>query len=160
MNAGAARATGDVLLFLHADTRVPPNYVGHIAQTLSRPGVVAGAFTFRTDGGGPTMRFIEWQVARRCRLWQLPYGDQGLFMRADVFRAAGGFPVMPVMEDYELVRRLRSAGTITTCHAEAHTSARTWRRRGVWRTTLMHAAIVAAYRLGVSPATLVKWRTR
>ena len=160
MNAGAGAASGEVLLFLHADTLVPEGYPAHIGRALARPGAVAGAFAFTFDLAGPAPPRIEWGTNLRARRLQLPYGDQGLFLRAELFRELGGFPDLPIMEDYELVRRLGRRGRIAITPAAARTSARRWRRMGWWRPTLMNALIILGYRLGVSPVRLARWYRR
>jgi rSAM/selenodomain-associated transferase 2 len=159
MNAGASAARGATLLFLHADTIVPSRYDQWIARALASARVVAGAFTLRIDGEGRGLRFIERGVAWRSRVLQLPYGDQALFLRADTFRAAGGFPPLPVLEDYELIRRLRRRGRIVVVPAAVLTSARRWRAGGVRRTTLRNLACLLAYHAGVAPERIARWRS-
>ncbi len=157
-NAGARAAAGDTLLFLHADTVLPPDFPRHVAETLARQGVAAGAFQFRLDEGGFLMAMVEWMVKRRCRLFGLPYGDQAIFVRREVFEKAGGFPNAPILEDYELVRRLQRLGRIAIAEADAVTSARRWRRLGVLRTTWSNQLCLLAYRLEVSPERIARWR--
>jgi hypothetical protein len=157
MNRGAAAATGEFLLFLHADTLLPPNYPELVRATLAGDGVVAGAFEFKIADDFPGRGVIERGTNRRARNRQLPYGDQGLFVRREVFERVGGFPEQPIMEDYEFVRRLRRLGTIVIAPAPAITSGRRWRRRGAVVTTLINQLIVLGYRLGVAPARLARW---
>ncbi len=157
MNAGAAIARGEILLFLHADTQLPPDFARLVCETLSCPGVVAGAFRLRINSPRPSLRAIEALANFRSNLMQAPYGDQALFLRADCFRAAGGFPEMPIMEDFEFMRRLRSRGRISIAPATALTSGRRWERLGVLRTTLVNQAIILAYLLGVAPERLARW---
>jgi len=154
MNAGAAEATGDVLLFLHADTRLPDGYKRHIEETLSGPGVVAGAFRLSIDSPGLALRIIERLANFRSRRMGLPYGDQGIFLRKRAFDEAGGFPELPIMEDYELMRRLKRRGRVALADAAAVTSARRWERLGVLRTTLINQLVIAGYILGVKPQRL------
>ncbi len=148
-NAGVKRAGGKVLLFLHADTRVPANYVPLIFETLLPKGTVAGAFKFKTDGDGVLMRLVELNTNLRARLFQLPYGDQGLFMAKDTFEAAGRFPDTPIAEDLLLVRRLRLIGRIGIATKPAITSARRWHKLGVTRTTVINQVILAGILLGL-----------
>ena len=154
MNAGAAVARGKILLFLHADTLPPPGWEDEVRQALARPDAAAGAFTFRLDQRTAGLRFIELSVAWRCRLAAMPYGDQGLFMRRDDFKAVGGFPDLPIMEDCELVRRLKKRGRIIVSPAPATTSARRWRQRGILATTAFNSLVVVAFYLGCPPSLL------
>lgn len=158
MNAAAREASGEYLLFLHADTEPPANYVEIIQRTLRPPGIAAGAFAFRLREHVPGRRLIERCVAFRSRTRGLPYGDQGLFLRHSIFTALGGFPDWPVLEDVALVRRLRQIGKIITAAEPALTSSRRWQQRGVLRTFLRHQLILAGYAVGVSPQRLVQWR--
>lgn len=158
MNAGAAAASGQSLLFLHADTLAPPDFPGHIRGVLAQPGVVAGAFRLYIDADNPSLRAIEWCVNLRCRWLSLPYGDQGLFMRADTFHKLGGYPDLPVMEDYELVRRLGKLGQIRLAPASVKTSARRWLHQGIVCATMTNQACIIGYHLGVNPNRLAAWR--
>jgi uncharacterized protein len=160
MNAGARIATGEFLLFLHADTRLPPGYAETVRATLSLPGIAAGAFEFRLDATSPSLRFIERVANWRSRRLQLPYGDQAIFLRSSRFQAAGGFPDTTIMEDYELIVGLKKFGRIYTAPYPATTSARRWGKLGIWRATLLNEAVVVAYYLGVSPSGLLRLARR
>ncbi len=153
-NKGADRATGALLLFLHADTRPPAYFDIHIRHTLSQPGVSAGAFRFKTDSTASTMRLLEAIVNWRSTRRQLPYGDQGLFLTRKTFEQVGGFPPLPIMEDYALVRRLRTAGRLVTASAPAVTSARRWEQLGLVRTTLTNQLMIAGYHMQIPPHLL------
>ncbi len=157
MNAGAAGAAGEILLFLHADTLPPAGFVRRVRQTLALPHVVAGAFNLSINGRGISLRLIEWLVRRRSELFQLPYGDQAIFLKTDRFRSMGGFQDMPIMEDFEFVRRLRRQGRIVVLPEAASTSARRWRKLGVMRTTLINQAVIIGYFCKVSPTRLAGW---
>lgn len=156
MNAGAARATGNVLLFLHADTLLPGGYIKAASDALRQPKIVAGAFRFAIDGVFPGKRLIEWGTNLRSRLLQMPYGDQALFLRQSLFEELGGFADLPIMEDYELVSRLRQRGRVATVRREAITSGRRWRQAGLWRTTLTHQRVLVGYHLGWPVGRLAK----
>ncbi len=157
LNCGAAAATGEILLFLHADTRLPGGFDQAIRQTLAQPEVVAGAFHLAIDGPGWGLRWVEWGVNLRSRLFQLPYGDQGIFLRAEVFDKMGGFPDLPTMEDFELVGRLRRLGRVAIAPSAVVTSDRRWRTLGILRTTLANQVMIAGYLLGVDPQKLARW---
>ena len=160
LTLGASIATGDTLLFLHADTSLPWGFDDYVFRALEQPGVCAGAFRLLIDDEARSFRLIERMVNFRSRIRQMPYGDQAIFVRADVFREAGGFPDMPIMEDYALIRRLRRMGRIEIAPATVVTSARRWIKHGVWRTTLRNQIYIAAYWMGVPPARIARWRER
>jgi rSAM/selenodomain-associated transferase 2 len=155
MNFGAQVATGDILLFLHADTCLPPGFDGLVRAALSpdpqsaRKPPIAGAFLLKIDANAWNMRGVEWGVKWRSRVLQMPYGDQALFLRADTFHKIGGFPALPIMEDFELVRRLKRMGNIAIVSEPVVTSARRWLQRGVFATTLINQMVVLGYLLGV-----------
>lgn len=157
MNAGAEVASGEILLFLHADTHLPSDYATWVRQTLSRPQTAAGAFQLAIASQARSLRWVEFGVRLRSRWLGLPYGDQALFLRRETFVAAGGFPELPLMEDFALVRRLHRFGRIRIAPAPALTSARRWEQLGVWQTTALNQAIVTGYLLGVAPQTLADW---
>ena len=149
MNAGAAIATGEHLLFLHADTRLPEGYRHEIQRVLDTP-VACGAFPLEIDSPGVALRMIELGVAFRSRVLQMAYGDQALFFRSADFYGQNGFRQMAIMEDYELVARMRKTGIIGIANQPVKTSARRWIKKGILRTTLVNQLCVIAYRLGFS----------
>ncbi len=159
MNAGAAVATGDVLLFLHADTALPPEFTRHVAEAMARPNVIAGAFELGIDAPHRALRLIEAAVNRRSRLLGLPYGDQAIFLHAATFRRVGGYPEADAMEDFALIRRLRRCGRIEIVPASVSTSARRWLAGGIWRTTFLNQACIAAWMMGVPGWRIASWRT-
>ena len=155
MNAGAAIATGDHLLFLHADTRLPNGYRFEVERVLATP-VACGAFPLQIDAPGLALRMVESGVAFRSRLLQMPYGDQALFFRSADFYAQNGFKQMSIMEDYELVDRMRKTGRIGLTSKPVKTSARRWVKKGILRTTFVNQLCVVAYRLGFSDSTIAR----
>ena len=157
-NAGAQRATGAILLFLHSDTILPAGFADQVRSTLAKPGVSAGAFRFRLDAAGWKFRLVERIVALRCWLFRLPYGDQAIFVSTEMFERAGSFSDLPIMEDFDLIRRLRRLGRVELAEGAAVTSARRWSRLGVWRTTWTHQLCILGYYFRVSPKRLVRLR--
>jgi rSAM/selenodomain-associated transferase 2 len=157
MNAGARAATGELLLFLHADTRLPEGFEASIRQALSQNGTAAGAFRLRLDAPLLGLRLIECLANWRSRHLQMPYGDQGIFLRAELFHALGGFADLSIMEDFELMQRLRQRGRVVTLPLAVVSSARRWQSLGVWKTTLMNQAAIVAYCWGVEPSRIAGW---
>ncbi len=166
MNVGAKAATGEILLFLHADTVLPLGFEQMVRSTLQPPlekyktPPVAGAFTLQIDDSMPSLRSIERLVAWRSKWRQMPYGDQAIFLTAETFRSVGGFIEMPIMEDFDLIKRLQRLGRIEILAAPVITSARRWLQRGVWQTTLINQAIIIGYSIGISPTRLATWYCR
>lgn len=157
MNAGAAIATGDILLFLHADTQLPPGFDTLVRQALQSPDTIAGAFELQIDANLWGLRLIEKIVNLRSRFFSLPYGDQAIFLKATTFHDFGGFPDLPIMEDFELMLCLRRQGRITLVPSSVLTSGRRWQKLGVVKTTLINQLVVAGYFLGISPTQLRHW---
>jgi rSAM/selenodomain-associated transferase 2 len=160
MNAGAALATGDILLFLHADTHLPAEFDTLVRQGLQKPGTIAGAFELRIDAQRWGMRLVERVVNMRSRFLSMPYGDQAIFLKAAVFHEIGGFPNLPIMEDFELILSLKRQGRITIVSAPVLTSGRRWQKLGVVKTTLINQLIIAGYFLGIPPTQLADWYRR
>jgi rSAM/selenodomain-associated transferase 2 len=160
MNAGAMAATGDILLFLHADTRLPIRFDEMICTALQQPGIVAGAFKLRIDAPLLSLRWVELGVNLRSHFYQMPYGDQAIFLTKVVFQQIGGFPELPIMEDFELMRRLKRIGQIVIISTPVLTSARRWLQKGVFKTTLLNQIVIIAYLLGVSPERICGWYRR
>jgi rSAM/selenodomain-associated transferase 2/rSAM/selenodomain-associated transferase 1 len=156
MNAGAAQAAGNILLFLHADTLLPTHWLEIVSDTLRRSRVAGGAFRFRIAPDFSGKRFLECATNLRSHWLQKPYGDQALFVRRSLFEELGGFADLPIMEDYELVSRLKQHGRIVTVAASIQTSGRRWRRLGLLQTTLINTLVIAGYHLGVSPKSLAR----
>jgi rSAM/selenodomain-associated transferase 2 len=156
MNLGAAAATGDILLFLHGDSRLPLGFDRLIRQVMCRKEApIAGAFRLGIDAPQRSLRWVERGVNWRSQVCQMPYGDQGIFLSAKVFQEIGGFPDLPIMEDFELIRRLRQRGKISIVPQPVMTSARRWLQKGILKTTSINQLMVVGYLGGVSPARLV-----
>ena len=136
MNAGAARARGDVLVFLHADTRLPSDAVVHIQQAMTA-GSNWGRFDVTIDGRVAMLRVVGTLMNWRSRWTGIATGDQAIFVTRTVFESAGGYPDQPLMEDIELSRRLKHTGPPACLRQRVHTSGRRWEQRGVWRTILL-----------------------
>jgi len=158
MNSGASHATGEFLLFLHADTVPPAGFPEIISQALNRPGTSAGAFRFQLDDGIGASSLIEQLVHLRCKLFGTPYGDQGLFLRRCLFEKTGGFPDRPVLEDLGIIKRLRKRGVVRITREHAVTSSRRWRNGGTVRTFLKHQAMLAGFFLRVPVRLLARIR--
>jgi rSAM/selenodomain-associated transferase 2 len=156
MNHGARLASGEVLLFLHADVSLPRDVRVHVERALSDAGVVAGAFrTWHVADDGRRAPWLH-LADLRSRLSGLPYGDQALFLRQEVFERAGGFPDQPLMEDLELSRRLRRLGRIAIVPASVRVSGRRFLAHPI-RDTLLVNAFPLLYRLGVPAERLARF---
>ncbi len=156
-NAGARAAQGSILLFLHADTRLPEGFAAQIHAALARPGIVAGAFRFAIGATGWRFRLLEHGANWRAAWFGLPYGDQALFLPAARFQAMGGFREIALLEDLELMLRLRKMGRIVLLAIPALTSARRWQRLGLVRTTVANQLILLGFFYGISPERLARW---
>ncbi len=160
MNVGASNAKGVWLLFLHADTRLPAGWFEELQKISTDASVIGGSFRFQLDSPSRWARAIEYGVAARVRWFQLPYGDQALFARRNVFVAIGGYRELPVMEDVDVVRRLRRAGRLRYSALPAVTSARRWESDGWVRRSAENLVLVLLFFLGVSPERLAqRYRT-
>jgi rSAM/selenodomain-associated transferase 2 len=157
MNAGAAAATGAVLLFLHADTRLPEGAPQAIAAALADPEVVGGAFRLGIDSEDGFLRVVAAAANLRGRLTGVFYGDQGVFARREAFAALGGFPPLPIMEDVAFGRRLKRLGRVVLLRDRVATSARRWERENPLYTTLRNTVLVSLFLLGVAPERLARW---
>jgi rSAM/selenodomain-associated transferase 2 len=157
MNFGAARATGDALLFLHADCLLEPGCLVAATAALRRRGVVAGCFRMRVRATRRAYRLIDAAATARVRLTGIAYGDQGLFLWRETFDAAGSFPVVRLMEDVLLSLRLRRLGRVVVVPRTVHVSARRWERRGIVRQSLTNWALTALAAAGVHPDQLARF---
>ncbi len=151
-NAGAAASRGEALLFLHADTLLPPGWSEQVRAILSAEGVALGAFRLAIGGATVAERLIASGANWRSRWLAQPYGDQGLFLARASFEQLGGFRPLPIMEDWDLACPL-----VVLAPTAVTTSPRRWRRLGPVRTTLVNAVVLAGYRLGVPPHRLARF---
>ena len=157
MNAGAAAATGDVLLFLHADTHLPAGFEGAIARALGDLRVVGGRFDVVLDNPRWPFRLVAALMNLRSRLSGIFTGDQAIFVRRAAFEALGGYAAIPLMEDIELTRRLRRLGRVACLRQRVRTSARKWEKDGVARTILLMWTLRLLYFCGARPERLHRW---
>ncbi|HEV2985772.1 MAG TPA: TIGR04283 family arsenosugar biosynthesis glycosyltransferase [Vicinamibacterales bacterium] len=155
MNAGAAIARGEWLVFLHADTHLPAAWRDAIDRARADTRVGLGCFRFALDSPAAAARVIELGVRLRVRLFGLPYGDQALFVRREVFAELGGYSDVPIMEDVDLVRRLRARGRLFRASERAVTSARRWEEDGWVKRTARHLRLILRYFAGIHPERLV-----
>jgi rSAM/selenodomain-associated transferase 2 len=155
INAGAAQARGDSLLFLHADTRLPEDADRLIEQALAG-GNAWGRFDVRIEGRHPLLRVVAAMMNRRSRWTGIVTGDQAMFMRRSAFAAAGGFPLLPLMEDIALSKQLKKISPPACIAARAVTSGRRWESHGVWRTIVLMWWLRLCYWLGADPARLAR----
>lgn len=154
MNAGAQQANGDILLFLHADTRLPPDADRLISQALANGPHVWGRFDVRIAGQPRMLRVIAAFMNWRSRWSGMATGDQALFMTRAAFDAVGEFPVQPLMEDIEISKRLLKLSRPACLRARVVTSGRRWETQGVWRTVLLMWRLRLAYWRGAPPERL------
>ncbi len=158
MNRGAALARGDILIFLHADTRLPSGAFGFIDRALRDPARPAGAFDLSIANRRPVYRMLAGIASCRSRLTRIPYGDQAFFFRRDYFHAMGGFSDIPLMEDVEIMRRLKRRGAgIAIIDRPVTTSARRWEKEGIIKCTLRNWLLISLYLAGASPERLAKF---
>jgi len=157
MNTGAAAAQGDVLLFLHADTRLPPSAIGDVVLALDDPRYVGGRFDLRLDHSGIIFRLIGSLISLRSRLTRIATGDQAIFVRRGIFDAINGFPEIPILEDIAFCRNLKKMGKVACLRTQVVTSARRWQKDGVGRTILKMWVLKFLFLIGVSPFRLKRF---
>ena len=156
MNCGAGQATGDILLFLHADTRLPSGAFDAIVSALQDPHYLGGRFDVDLDGDHWLLKVIGAMINQRSRITKVGTGDQAIFVWREVFACMGGFPDIPLMEDIAFCRELKRLGGIACLRSRVLTSARRW-EKGVWRTVMKMWILKLLYFAGVSPVTLKRF---
>ena len=160
LNQGAGASTGDILLFLHADTIVCPDFANLIRNTIADERCAAGAFSLQIDNPHFSFTIISYLANMRSRLFSMPYGDQGIFISRALFSKSGGFPEVPIMEDFIFVKNAQKFGKIVILPEKALTSPRRWHNIGIIRTTIINQIIVFGYKCGVKLTTLAMWYQR
>ncbi|HXK26913.1 MAG TPA: TIGR04283 family arsenosugar biosynthesis glycosyltransferase [Candidatus Binatia bacterium] len=157
MNRGALDATGDILLFLHADTRLPASAFRDIESALSDARCLGGRFDVELDSDRWLLKAVGFMISLRSRLSKVGTGDQAIFVRREILAELGGFPDMPLMEDIAFCRMLRRAGKVACLRSKVVTSARRWEADGVWRTIFKMWMLKLLYLAGVPPARLKRF---
>jgi rSAM/selenodomain-associated transferase 2 len=158
MNRGAALATGEILIFLHADTLLPHDALERIVKVMQDKTVIAGAFDLSIDSEKALFRLIEKAASFRSRITRIPYGDQAIFMRRSVYNDMGGFKNIPIMEDVEIMQRIKKrGGKICIIDRAVRTSSRRWEREGIVYATLRNWLLLSLYLFGVKPEKLVRF---
>jgi len=158
MNEAAGYATGDILLFLHADTQLPVNGLSLIENAMRDGSCVGGAFDLAIASSHPLFRMIERTASLRSRITRIPFGDQAIFMRKTYFDSIGGYRDIPIMEDVEIMKRVKKRGdSIVILRDRVATSPRRWEKEGIVRCTLRNWLLQALYPLGVPARTLARF---
>ena len=157
MNAGANEATGDLLLFLHADSRIEPESYRKMLEYMKNPKWIGGAFTLCIESGKWSLKLIALLANIRSKYFGLAYGDQGFFVRKEVFNDMNGFSPIPICEDLDFYYRLRKKGSVILLKEKAHTSPRRWINEGIFFTTVRNFIIAVLFGLGFPPHILTKW---
>jgi len=157
MDAGYREARGEVVLFLHADTRLDPGWSEAVRRALAEASTAGGAFRLRFENAGWVLRIVELGARLRARLGRLPYGDQALFVRKRVLDAAGGIAPVPIFEDLDLVRLIKRSGRLTLLPVSAWTSGRRYERNGALRQVLRNQVALASYFLRLPRARVAAW---
>lgn len=153
LNRGAAEALHDAIVFLHADTLLPSGACDAVQRALAQ-GFELGGFHIEFIEHSPRLSWVAFMINARTRLTRKPWGDQAQFVRRDAFFAVGGFPEFPIMEDYELARRMKCR---TVLPLTVRTSGRRFLQKGVLRASAMNWLIIGSYHLGVKPERLARW---
>ena len=157
MNAGAKKATGDILLFMHADNKLPKQSFKKMTEIMQLASHAGGAFSLQIESKKISLKIIASLATWRSKHLNLVYGDQDIFVRADIFRNLDGFSSLPICEDLDFFRRLRRQGEVILLKEKTHTSARRWTTEGTFNTTLRNITIASLFLFGFSPNVLSKW---
>ena len=157
LNLGAEKASSTLLLFLHADTLLPSGFPDLVKDCLADPKTILGSFSLQLDNKNILLHIICACANLRSRYLSLPYGDQAFFLRKHDFHALGGFPEIPIMEDYVFVKQAKKQGKVRTLPQTVTTSARRWQALGPTLTTVINQLMILGYRLGVSPEKLASF---
>lgn len=160
LDAGWRATRGEVVVFLHADTRLGEGWVAALRRALADPRVVGGAFRLRFDRPGLAWRIVAETVRLRVWLFGLPYGDQAIFVRRRILEEMGGIPPVPLMEDLDLVAAMRARGRVAALDVVATTSARRYVEQGAVRTVARHAAALLMWRAGADRVRIARWLGR
>ena len=156
MNAGAHRAGGEILVFLHADTRLPANADSLLKSAFANPNWLWGRFDVAIEGAHRLLRLVAWSMNRRSQLTGIATGDQAMFVRQNTFAAVGGFPELPLMEDIALSRSLKGLGRPLCLSERVITSGRRWEKHGILRTIVLMWRLRAGFWFGVDPRRLAR----
>lgn len=158
MNEGASIASGSILLFLHADTALPPDALKLIAAAMQKTTYVAGAFDLGIKSERPVFRVIEFAASLRSRITRIPFGDQAVFIRKEYFDVIGGFKEIPIMEDVEIMQGIKKRGDkIVILPHKTFTSSRRWEAEGILYSTLRNWVLQILYFFGISPHKLSRF---
>jgi rSAM/selenodomain-associated transferase 2 len=157
MNAGARVATGDIFLFLHADSRIEPASYEKMLHSLGSSEKIGGAFSLCIDSDKWSLRLIARLANLRSKYFGMAYGDQVFFVKNSTFKQMNGFAELPICEDIDFFKRLRKLGPVILLKEKAFTSSRRWLKEGVWFTTLRNILIATLFKLGFPPRIMKKW---
>ena len=157
MNTGARIATGDIFLFLHADSRIDPNSYEKMLFFMTHSEKIGGAFSLHIDSEKRNLRLIAWLANIRSKYLGMTYGDQAFFVRKPIFQNMNGFSEFPICEDIDFFKRLRKLGSVILLNEKVFTSPRRWNKEGVWFTTFRNILIAILFELRFPLSTLTKW---
>ena len=157
MNAGARVATGDVLLFLHSDSLLEQGCLEELGKVISQKNAISGCFQLAFSDSNLFLDFIAWGSHLRAKVWKIMFGDQGIFIKRDLFKQVGGFPEIELMEDWEFSSTIKKHGKIDIVKKKIYTSSRRFRKGGIWKTFWLMQKIKWMYWRGVSPKVLRKY---